>query len=151
MEVIAALLQDALVPLKEVAYLKADNRFVLVANRFRWEHQRDQPPGAAAAGDDASFTDDSPPPAFERINCGLCFDRVRRVRFQGFDLEERDQILNLLTLRQDRTGVTLAFSGDVTIRLEGPRIACHLEDLGAPWPTDARPTHDEAEPGPAGS
>ena len=34
---LAACLQDALVPLADVVYLKAEKRFVMVANRFMWE------------------------------------------------------------------------------------------------------------------
>ena len=37
MRVIAGILQDALVPLSDVTYLKGEKRFILVANRFRWE------------------------------------------------------------------------------------------------------------------
>ena len=36
LEVISALLQDALVPLVDVSYLPREKRLVLVANRFRW-------------------------------------------------------------------------------------------------------------------
>ena len=38
--VISAILQDALVPVGEMAYLPEEQRFVLVANRFRWEPRR---------------------------------------------------------------------------------------------------------------
>lgn len=152
MRVIAAVLQDALVPLNEIAFLKREHRLVMVANRFRWE---DEPKVEAAkaeapaqvAGEDARFADaeeEDAQPGFERINCGVIFDRVRQVRYRGFDLAQRDQILNLLTLEQDATGVTLVFSDQATIRLEGRGIACHLEDLGEPWPTQSRPGHDES-------
>src|SRR3546814_9083894 len=36
MDVVAALLQDALVPLGDMTYLAKETRFVMVANRFRW-------------------------------------------------------------------------------------------------------------------
>ena len=39
--VISAILQDALIPVSEMAYLPEEHRFALVANRFRWE----APPG----------------------------------------------------------------------------------------------------------
>jgi len=35
--VISAILQDALIPVSEMAYLPDERRFALVANRFRWE------------------------------------------------------------------------------------------------------------------
>ncbi|MDH3597785.1 MAG: DUF2948 family protein [Rhodospirillales bacterium] len=149
MEVIAAWLQDALVPLADVAYLKRDKRFVLVANRFKWESA---PPGTppnlqeAAPASDARFEDEAGEPAFQRVNCGVCFDRVRAVRTRGLDLKNKDHILNLLTIDAAPDAVTLLFSGDAAIRLEVAAIACHVEDLGEPWPTRWQPAHGEAEP-----
>jgi len=35
--VVSAFLQDALLPVAEMVYLPAEQRFVLVANRFMWE------------------------------------------------------------------------------------------------------------------
>ena len=38
--VISACLQDSLVPVRDLAYLPDEGRFMLVANRFRWEAGR---------------------------------------------------------------------------------------------------------------
>ena len=35
--VVSACLQDALIPLNEMRYLPQERRFIMVANRFRWE------------------------------------------------------------------------------------------------------------------
>lgn len=146
---VAACLQDALVPLADVAYLKAEKRFVLVANRFRWEAApgtvdgRAEDPAGAPPGD-ARFEDqgESPPGAiYERVNCGVCFDRVKGVRVRGLNPRETDQILCLLTIAPGPGHVTLVFSGDAEIRLEVGQIRCHMEDLGRPWPTRWRPSH----------
>jgi len=157
MRVIAACLQDALVPLSDMAYLQREKRFVMVANRFRWELDRqaaDVAEPADAPEGDARFEEDTEEPAFERVNCGICFDRVRGVRTQGLDLENKDHILNLLTIEANARSIRLVFSGDALIHLEVSAIACHLEDLSEPWPTRWHPSHqdaDEPEPGPAGS
>ena len=159
MRVIAACLQDALVPLSDMAYLKREKRFVMVANRFRWELERQAADTAAPATlpeGDARFEDDIEEPAFERVNCGICFDRVRGVRTHGLDLENKDHILNLLTIEANARSIRLVFSGDALIHLEVGAIACHLEDLSEPWPTRWQPSHQdtdepEPEPGPAGS
>ena len=149
MEVIAAWLQDALVPLADIAYLKRERRFILVANRFKWESApAGTPPDLreAAPSGDVGFEDEAGEPAFQRVNCGICFDRVRAVRTHGLDLENKDHILNLLTIEAAPHAVTLLFSGDAAIRLEVTGIACYLEDLGEPWPTRWQPAHGEAEP-----
>ena len=155
LRVLSACLQDALVPLADVAFLKAEQRFVLVVNRFMWE--------AAPEGDvlsaevaakaetpadgeaDARFEDaGGATPPYQRVNAGLTFDRVRSVRFRGFDARKRDEILNLLSVEAEPDSVTLSFSGGAAIRLEVTEILCHLEDLGRPWPTRWRPDHEDA-------
>jgi hypothetical protein len=147
LEVISALLQDALVPLVDVTYLPREKRFVLVGNRFRWpEAERvDGPPAPRPPppGEDASFADAVESPPFERVNCGLCFDRVIGVRSTGIDRHDREQILNLLAIESENGTVTLVFSGGGAIRLEVSGLLCHMEDLGEAWPTRWRPTHDD--------
>lgn len=148
---LAACLQDALVPLTEVAYLKAEKRFVMVANRFMWEHgAREAPvpePVAAHAepGADARFEESEAGPINYRVHCAVTFDRVRNVGFRGLDPREKDQILSLLTIELEPGEVHLVFAGGGAIRLEVRDLRCHLEDLGEPWPTHWRPNHAEAE------
>ena len=170
---LATCLQDALVPLADVAYLKSEKRFVMVANRFMWERGAEDAPApepapepvaangaasGAASGDqsaDAGFEEADAGPLYYRVNCAVCFDRVRKVRFRGLDPREKGQILNLLTIEvapgepgEVAPGaVLLVFSGGGTIRLEVRNIRCHLEDLGEPWPTRWRPSHAEPESG----
>lgn len=153
---IAVQLQDALVPLADTAFLQAEKRFVMVANRFRWERAPQPAPDPDSDLDadedeeagDARFEDANGDGSdvYERINCGLCFDRVRAVQARGIDLKDRQQILNLLTLTGGPGHVTMVFSGGGEIRLDVDRILCHLEDLGEPWPTRWRPAHDPDEP-----
>jgi len=146
MRVLASCLQDALVSVGDIAYLKREKRFVLVANRFRWESRPQDPPGPETPEDpaDARFEDQDAGPLYERVYCGLCFDRVKKVRYQGFVPSHRDQIINLLTIEAEPRAVTLVFSGGAAIRLEVGALACHLEDLGEPWPTGWRPAHEAA-------
>ncbi len=163
---LAACLQDALVPVADLGYLKAEKRFVMVANRFKWEGGAQTAPEPAPApatpeaapevaradrDSDARFEEADGGPLYQRVNCTVCFDWVRNIRFRGLDLRRKDQLLNLLTLEADPGAVTLLFSGGGEIRLEVSNIRCHLEDLGEPWPTRWRPDHAAAgtppEPG----
>ena len=124
--VISACLQDAVVPVKDMTYLAGENRFALVANRFRWE----QAGGAPVEGR-----------IYERVHAGVCFDGVASVRQSGLDQMRRSQILSLLALTGGDGFIELAFSAGVAIRLEVSKIMCHLEDLDEPWPTQWRPAH----------
>ena len=152
LDVIAALLQDALVPLNDAIFQKSDKRFILVVNRFKWPQAEDKTipvapaadPAADPAGNqDASFEDAESEPPYERVNCGICFDRVLQVRAKNVDLSDRQQILNLLTITSDAKSVTLLFSGGAAIRLEVSALSCHIEDLGEGWLTRWRPVHDD--------
>ena len=130
--VVSAYLQDAVLPVAEIAYDPAAERFVLVAARFRWEKaQRDR---LAAEGGEPD----------ERVHCGLRFEQVAKVRARGVDPKaERGRMLNLLQIAAGDGHVDLICADDVTIRLDVRRLACHVEDLGEPWPTVFRPTHED--------
>ena len=147
MDVVAALLQDALVPQADMTYLAREKRFVLVANRFRWhgdpaEDDLPSAPAPQAEDEDVAFAEEGDSPPFERVNSGLCFDRVRRVRYRGLTPGGKDEILSLLTIDSRPDAITLIFAGDAAVRLEVEAIRCHLEDIGDPWPTRWRPRHD---------
>ena len=150
--VLSAHLQDALVPLADMAWLKEERRFLLLANRFRWalepeslspdeaEEAEGKPEGDAVfaetplAGPEGSL--------YSRTVCGLCIDRVTAVRTRNLDLNQRDRILNLLALKPEEGAIRLVFAGGGEVRLEVARIVVHLEDLGESWPTRWRPRHD---------
>ena len=153
LKIIAAVLQDALVPLADIAYLKPEKRFIMVANRFRWETGCGSDlRAAAAASAKAALEGDAPftaaegvapggAAAYQRVNCGVCFDQVVNVQVRELNPRRRDEILNLLTLDSKFGEIGLIFSGAGEIRLEVKTIRCHLEDLGEPWPTLWRPSH----------
>lgn len=130
LDVIAGILQDAIVPVLDIAHATNDHYFMFAANRFRWEKSAD--------GADSSK---------ERIHCGVTFANVSRVRRKGIDRRQPGTFLNLLTIsledRPDGEGpaVVLTFSGDAAIRLETTGLLCHLEDFGEPWPAQWQPQH----------
>jgi hypothetical protein len=134
LDVISAILQDSLVTIGEMVYLPDEGRFVLVANRFKWEPQ----PGAL-------------PSQGERVLTGLCIDGVKHVSRRGFSPRDGDRILSLLALHVEGEGrpasLILDFAGGSSVRLEVEQILCHLDDLGEPWPTRWRPKHPVADAG----
>ena len=129
--VLSACLQDALVPLSDMAYLAAEKKFMLVVNRFRWECEGDKPRRHR-----------------ERVLSGLCFENVVAVRMRGLGEVRRTGFLNLLAVATaegaaegDGPVVVLTFSGAAAVRLETSGLLCHLEDLGESWPTSWKPDH----------
>jgi hypothetical protein len=122
--IISAAVQDALVAVRDCAFLKDESRFVLLLNRFRWE---------ADPGQETGHT---------RTHSALVFNGVTAVRHHDIPTGEPDRMLELLAvvLETDRS-VLLRFSAGRAIRLEIGRLACHLGDVGEPWPTPWKPAH----------
>ena len=122
--IISAAVQDALVAVRDCAYLKDEKRFVLLLNRFRWE---DDP--EAGTG-------------FSRTHSALVFNEVTGVRHHDIPTGQPDRMLEVLAvaLENDRS-VLVRFSAGRAIRLEIGRLACHLGDVGEPWPTPWKPAH----------
>ena len=122
--VISAAVQDALVAVRDCAYFKDEKRFVLLVNRFRWE------------------ADPTVEAAHSRTHSALVFNEVTAVRHHDIPLGDLDRMLELLAVAQeDDRSVTLRFAAGRAIRLEIGRLACHLEDVGEPWPTPWKPAH----------
>ncbi len=143
---LSAVLQDSLIRTGDIAYFPEQQRFALVANRFRWEHapevvgNGDQPETAV----DARF-EDVAHAVYERVHSGLRIDGVRAVQRKNIDPRDKGRILNLMAITCEPIAggqqITLEFSHQGVIRLEADRILCHLEDLDEPWPTTWRPHH----------
>ena len=126
--VISAILQDAVIAIDEMTFLKEESRFAFVANRFRWEDaNRDNPLEGNTI--------------YERVNCGICFDTVTAVRQNGLNQAKKAQIISLLSITVEEEFIDLAFSAGITVRLQVEKILCHMQDLDEPWPTQRRPSH----------
>jgi Protein of unknown function (DUF2948) len=142
--IIAACLQDALIPVGDMKYEAAPREFVLVANRFRWENCDETceselaAPAPAEAPIDPAFM---PCNSYERVNCGILFHGVDGVRRKGLDQRDRGRVLELLTIEAHPGAIVMVFAGDAALRLEGPHISCVMRDIGEPWPTQWRPRH----------
>lgn len=136
--IVSACLQDAILPIGQMCYEPAARRFVLLANRFRWETADS---GRAIAGDAGLVADDDHLFPFERTHCGVRFEGVAAVRVRGVDLKDRHQMLELLSVAAVDGGVLLTFAGGGALRLDSPGWTCLVEDLGEPWPTASRPCH----------
>jgi hypothetical protein len=129
LRVLSCHLQDAVIRVGDMAYLRQDMRFAAIANRFDWER---------AASDEAG--------AYQRRRSGLRFERVKSARVQGFDLQQKDAVLVLLAVtfesaEEPSGAVTLHFAGGGAVRLEVECIEAELRDLGAVWGARSKPVH----------
>lgn len=138
--VVSACLQDALIPLNEMRYLPQERRFIMVANRFRWERVA-QGREELAPGTDASFDSDEDFGARQRTNAGICIDRVLAVRSRNIDRSRPDEFLSVLSVQLDGNKLTFLFAGGGVIQVEIEALALYLSDLGKAWPTQWQPDH----------
>ncbi|MEL6506846.1 MAG: DUF2948 family protein [Pseudomonadota bacterium] len=145
LEVISAMAQDAITKIGDIAWLPAQRRFALVANRFAWE----------LAGDKARGP-------FARVRAGLHFDDVVGVRQQSLRLDAPGAVLNLLSVSlvaptdenaaDPEAGpgalreIDLVFAGGGTIRLTVEAISAELRDFSDPWVTRSKPAHQTQAP-----
>lgn len=132
LQVIAAYLQDAVVLVKDIAYLPGTRRLAIVANRFCWEDEM----GAIPAGK-----------THRRARAGLHFDNVEKVRSRNIDQHRHEGVLNLLTIAFEEGDapsgtLVLTFSGDGEIRIDVEALDAHLADMGGTWETPNLPSHD---------
>ena len=131
LQVIAACLQDALVPLREMAFMADERRFMAAFNRFQWER----------------LTDPEDVAGLTLCQSVLRIDDVDAVQYRGLDGELdgiKFELLTIVAEPEDKGGhkVTLLFAGDVALRLKVRDLMVSLQDFGEPWPADVAPHHD---------
>ncbi|MEJ5233702.1 MAG: DUF2948 family protein [Geminicoccaceae bacterium] len=126
--VIAACLQDARIPIREMAFMPGERRFAAAFVRYRRELLPD------------------PTSCVGLTECpsALTFEGIAEVKYRGLDPSDLDRELSLLTIatepgRQHLIHIDLVFEGDVWIQLRTDRIACRLEDFGEAVPCKRTP------------
>lgn len=133
LEVISAHLQDAVMRVGDIRWLKRERKLALVANRY--DHL------SAGGGNDRG----------ERRLTGLQLSRVERVAASHIVMEDKTAILLLLAITFEpgdtapEGSIVLTFAGGGTIRAEVECIEAAMADLGPKWAARARPDHDAGD------
>lgn len=142
--VIAAILQDAIVPIADMRYLADERRFVLIANRFCWEQASEAGEPADGKPREAAFADR--PEGDCRTLSAFVIEKAQNVRSRGIDPTKRDQFLSVLTVRADGAqAIEIVFAGGGLLRLDVEEMAVFLSDVSETWPTPIRPHHEIAD------
>ena len=137
LEVLSALLQDAIIPGEDMFHDQRGRRFVMVVNRFCW----DQPPVRGVTSEDGG-------PVYQRRLCGVQIRGVRTVRQSGMPSDRRSALFNLLAVKavenetSDGERIELLFSGGAALQLDLDGLSVIAEDIDAGQPTPNRPAHD---------
>lgn len=129
-EIVSAVLQDAVLKVGDMAWLKGERRFAFVANRFVWEEGASKKQGP-----------------FTRVRTGIHFDDVITVRARNIRQDAKRAILSFLAARfeagEDGAGtIFLDFSGGGQVVLDVESINATLKDISEPWRTRNKPDHE---------
>ena len=131
--VVAALLQDAVLPSSEISWMPRRRSFAALVNRFRWEDKE----AADAAGR-----------PYERTRAMLVIDSVIRVAASGVDPRDKDLVLSILDLAyepgEDGSGrLRLILAGDGEIAIDVECVDLRLADVTRPYraPSGKAPAH----------
>jgi hypothetical protein len=128
LEIISTHLQDAVVNVGDIVWLRTEKRVVLALNRFDWE--------AASAES----------PQYQRRRTALRFERVNAVKCRNVRPLDKNAVLSLLAVDFIETDapagvIVLTFSGDAALRLEVECLEAEIADLGPAWATARCPDH----------
>ncbi|WP_444464457.1 DUF2948 family protein [Rhodobacter capsulatus] len=133
--VIAALVQDAVLPVTEIRYEPKARRLSMLLNRFRWEDK------AAAEAEGRPY---------ERVQSLLVLSDVTQVASQGFDRKDPDLVLSALDIAFEpaaegagRVVITLAGDGAIAAGVEC--LSVDLRDVTRPYRavSGQAPSHPE--------
>ena len=129
LKIISAYLQDSILIIKDIAFLKQNRTFVMIVNRFMWEKVEKE-----------VFKH------YKRIRCAVKFDEVIKVECKNINQKSRNKLLECLTIKCSSIfdkvyKINIFFAGDSIITIISEVIEVALQDLGKPWNVKHIPIH----------
>ena len=129
LEVISAYLQDSILVVKDIAFLKQNRTFIMVVNRFMWE---DVEKGVFRQN--------------KRIRCAVKFEEVIKVESKNINQKNKSKPLECLTIECNSVSdsaykINIFFAGNGIITIISEVIEVALHDLGKPWDVKHIPKH----------
>ena len=125
LKVISAYLQDSIVIVKDIVFLKKNKTFIMVLNRFMWED---------------AFKEN------KRIRCAVKFEEVIKVQSKNVNQKNKKKPLEYLAIEPIKISnggfkIKIFFSGGGIITIISEVIEVALNDLGSPWNVKYFPAH----------
>jgi len=128
LKVLSAHLQDSVVLVKDIIFLKKSRTFLMMVNRFMWE---DIERGV--------FREN------KRIRCAVKFENVLEVKSRNVSQKKKDKILELLSIdgevKNNKKKLLITFAGNNEIILIVEEINILLDDVGLSWKVKHVPKH----------
>jgi hypothetical protein len=132
LEVLSAALQDSVLHAGDLSYDARACRFTALVNRFRWEKAGKRGP-------------------FERVRAAFAVECVTAVKSAKLSRADKRAVASVLALAFEPDAeppggvVRMVLAGGGEIRLDVECVDALLIDMGAPWPTPRKPSHEPAQ------
>jgi len=129
LKVISAYLQDSILIVNDIIFLKQNRTFVMIVNRFMWE---DVEKGIFRQN--------------KRIRCAVKFEEVIKVKSKNINQKNKNKPLECLAIKcssifNETYNIKIFFAGDSIITIISEVIEVALHDLGKPWNVKHIPIH----------
>jgi len=129
LKIISAYLQDSILIVKDIVFLKQNRTFIMIVNRFMWE---DVEKGVFRKN--------------KRIRCAVKFDEVIKVESKNINQKNKNRPLECLAIKcssifDETYKIKIFFAGDSVITIISEVIEVAMHDLGKPWDAKHVPMH----------
>jgi len=129
LKIISAYLQDSVVIIKDIIFLKKNRTFIMILNRFMWENSE-------KGGHKQN----------KRIRCAVKFEEVIKVQSKNINQKNNNKPLEYLAIRSSLVAsnffeIKVFFSGGGIIIITSEVIEVFMEDLSKPWYVKYIPMH----------
>ena len=129
LKVISAYLQDSILTVSDMVFLKQNRAFVMIVNRFMWE---DVEKGVFRQN--------------KRIRCAVKFEEVVKVKSKNINQKNKNKPLECLAINcssifDETYKIKIFFAGDSIITIISEVIEVAMHDLGKPWDVKHVPIH----------
>ena len=129
LKIISAYLQDSILIVKDIVFLKQNRTFIMIVNRFMWE---DAEKGVFRQN--------------KRIRCAVKFEEVIKVECKNINQKNKIKPLECLAIKcssifDEIYKIKIFFAGNSMITIISEVIEVALHDLGKPWNVKHIPIH----------
>ena len=129
LKIISAYLQDSIIIVKYIVFLKQNRTFIMVVNRFMWE---DVEKGVFRQN--------------KRVRCAVKFEEVIKVESKNINQKNKNKPLECLAIKcssifDETYKIKIFFAGGSIITVISEVIEVALRDLGKPWSVKHIPIH----------
>ena len=129
LRIISAYLQDSILIVKNIVFLRQNRTFIMIVNRFMWE---DVEKGIFRQN--------------KRIRCAVKFEEVIKVESKNINQKNKNKPLECLAIKcspifEETYKINIFFAGNSIITVISEVIEVTLHDLGKPWKVKHIPIH----------